>query len=155
MPQKLTNDSDLNVKLINKWVADKTNKKITELITDVDPFTSFVLLNSVYFNGKWGKLTLFRLLNTLPIYFLWDCVSVSLCFTGKWKTVFESTNKREKFTTFSDQAKDVLTLYSSKYSLQMGYLQNLKAEVSIAMNAQGSFSGNGAIYDPLTWSWYY
>jgi len=52
MPQKLTNDSDLNVKLINEWVADKTNKKITELITDVDHSTSFVLLNAVYFNGK-------------------------------------------------------------------------------------------------------
>ncbi|XP_077078820.1 plasma protease C1 inhibitor [Siphateles boraxobius] len=98
MPQKLTNDSDLNVKLINEWVADKTNKKITELITEVDPSTSFVLLNAAYFSGK-------------------------------WKTVFESTNKREKFTTFSDQAKDVLTLYSSKYSLQMGYSKNVKAEV--------------------------
>ncbi|XP_056115643.1 plasma protease C1 inhibitor isoform X2 [Rhinichthys klamathensis goyatoka] len=98
MPQKLTNDSDLNVKLINEWVADKTNKKITELITEVDPSTSFVLLNAVYFNGK-------------------------------WKTVFESTNKPDKFTTFSDQAKDVPTLYSSKYSLQMGYFKNLKAEV--------------------------
>lgn len=98
MPQKLTNDSDLNVKLINEWVEDKTNKKITELITEVDPSTSFVLLNAVYFNGK-------------------------------WKTVFESTNKLEKFTTFSDQAKDVSTLYSSKYKLQMGYFKNLKAEV--------------------------
>ncbi|KAK7145705.1 hypothetical protein R3I93_013442 [Phoxinus phoxinus] len=98
MPQKLTNDSDLNVKLINDWVADKTNKKITQLITEVDPSTSFVLLNAVYFNGK-------------------------------WKTVFESTNKWEKFTTFSDQAKDVPTLYSSKYSLQMGYFKHLKAEV--------------------------
>ncbi|XP_039520162.1 plasma protease C1 inhibitor isoform X1 [Pimephales promelas] len=98
MPQKLTNDSDLNVKLINEWVADKTNKKITELITDVDHSTSFVLLNAVYFNGK-------------------------------WKTVFETTNKLEKFTTFSDKAKDVPTLYSSKYSLQMGYFKNLNADV--------------------------
>ncbi|XP_067270303.1 plasma protease C1 inhibitor [Pseudorasbora parva] len=98
IPQKLTNDSDLNVKLINDWVADKTNKKITDLIEEVDSSTSFVLLNAVYFNGK-------------------------------WKTVFESTNKWEKFTMFSDQTKDVMTLYSSKYNLQMGYIKNLKADV--------------------------
>ncbi|XDV49375.1 hypothetical protein PO909_018641 [Leuciscus waleckii] len=110
IPQKLTNDSDLNVKLINKWVEDKTNKKITELIKEVDPLTSFVLLNAVYFNGK-------------------------------WKTLFESTKKRDNFTTFSDEAKDISTLYSSKYRLQMSYLKSLKAEV-------GKFplSGKNSLY---------
>lgn len=52
VPQQLTNDSVLNVKLINDWVAEKTNNKITELIKEVDPYTGFVLLNAVYFNGK-------------------------------------------------------------------------------------------------------
>lgn len=52
MPEKLTNDSNQNVILINQWVAKKTNNKITELIDYVDPDTSFVLLNAVYFNGK-------------------------------------------------------------------------------------------------------
>nr|QBY91832.1 serpin G1 [Ctenopharyngodon idella] len=97
-PQQLTNDSVLNVKLINEWVAVKTNSKITELIKEVDPSASFVLLNAVYFNGK-------------------------------WKTLFESTNKPEMFTMFSDEAKNVMTLYSTKYSLQMGYFRSLKAEV--------------------------
>ncbi|XP_048067384.1 plasma protease C1 inhibitor [Megalobrama amblycephala] len=96
--QQLTNDSVLNVKLINEWVAEKTNNKITELIKEVDPFASLVLLNAVYFNGK-------------------------------WKTVFEPTNKLETFTMFSDKVKNVMALYSTKYNLQMGYLKSLKAEV--------------------------
>ncbi|XP_056319926.1 plasma protease C1 inhibitor [Danio aesculapii] len=98
VPQKLTNDSTRNVALINKWVENKTNKKITELIDNVDPSTSFVLLNAVYFNGR-------------------------------WKTVFESTNNKEKFTMFSGETKDVKTLYSSNYILQMGYNKQLKAVV--------------------------
>ncbi|NP_001116757.1 plasma protease C1 inhibitor precursor [Danio rerio] len=98
VPQKLTNDSTRNVALINKWVENKTNKKITQLIDDVDPSTTFVLLNAVYFNGK-------------------------------WKTVFESTNNKEKFTMFSGETKDVKTLYSSNYILQMGYNKQLKADV--------------------------
>uniref|UniRef100_A0A8C1RXI9 Serpin peptidase inhibitor, clade G (C1 inhibitor), member 1 n=1 Tax=Cyprinus carpio TaxID=7962 RepID=A0A8C1RXI9_CYPCA len=53
VPEKLTNDSNQNVILINQWVAKETNKKITELIDYMDPTTSFVLLNAVYFNGKW------------------------------------------------------------------------------------------------------
>lgn len=98
VPEKLTNDSNQNVLLINQWVAKKTNKKIPELIDYVDPATSFVLLNAVYFNGK-------------------------------WKTVFESTNKRENFMKFSGEVIEVQTLYSSKYNLQMGYNKKLQAEV--------------------------
>ncbi|XP_073675655.1 plasma protease C1 inhibitor [Garra rufa] len=52
-PQKLTNDSNQNVNLIKEWVAKKTKNKIPELTVDVDEMTSFVLLNAVYFNGKW------------------------------------------------------------------------------------------------------
>ncbi|KAF4110209.1 plasma protease C1 inhibitor [Onychostoma macrolepis] len=98
VPEKLTNDSNQNVILINQWVAKKTNKKITELIDYLDDTTSFILLNAVYFNGK-------------------------------WKTVFESTDKRENFIKFSGEVIEVQTLYSSKYNLQMGYSKKLQAEV--------------------------
>lgn len=80
----------------------------------------------------------------------YDTVCVSLCFTGKWKTVFESTNKRENFMKFSGEFVEVQTLYSSKYNLQMGYNKKLQAEVSGAINAQRSLLGNGAICEHLT-----
>ena len=44
-----------SVSAINSWVDEKTNHKIGEIITaeDVTPSTRLVLLNAVYFKGKW------------------------------------------------------------------------------------------------------
>ncbi|XP_060737046.1 plasma protease C1 inhibitor [Tachysurus vachellii] len=53
VPQKLTNDSAANVKLINTWVADKTQNRITELVDSLDSSVNIILLNAVYFIGKW------------------------------------------------------------------------------------------------------
>lgn len=40
---------------INKWVEDKTQEKIKDLIKKnmLDPMTRMVLVNAIYFNGKW------------------------------------------------------------------------------------------------------
>lgn len=40
---------------INKWVEDRTNKKIRELIhkEDLNSLTRLVLVNAIYFKGKW------------------------------------------------------------------------------------------------------
>ncbi|MGM0496585.1 MAG: serpin family protein [Bacteroidota bacterium] len=40
---------------INKWVEDKTQEKIKDLIKKnmLDPMTKMVLVNAIYFNGKW------------------------------------------------------------------------------------------------------
>ncbi|TRY99884.1 hypothetical protein DNTS_033992 [Danionella cerebrum] len=108
VPQKLTSESKQNVDLINRWVAEKTRNKITELIDDVDLSTSFVLLNAVYFNGQ-------------------------------WKTVFEATNKKLKFTKFSGEIVEVPALFSSKYSLQMSYYSDLKV-------GKFSMTGKNSLY---------
>jgi serpin B len=42
--------------VINNWVKEKTNNKITEIIgqNDIDPiYTMLYLINAVYFKGKW------------------------------------------------------------------------------------------------------
>ena len=39
---------------INKWVSDKTHGKIKDLLRDLDPQTRMVLVNALYFNGRWG-----------------------------------------------------------------------------------------------------
>ncbi|XP_043835818.1 serpin B6-like [Dromiciops gliroides] len=44
-------------KHINKWVEEKTEGKIAELLSNdsINPLTSLVLVNAIYFKGKWGK----------------------------------------------------------------------------------------------------
>ncbi len=41
--------------IINKWVEDKTNSKIKDLIKrdDIDDLTRLILTNAIYFKGKW------------------------------------------------------------------------------------------------------
>ncbi|KRF84603.1 uncharacterized protein Dvir_GJ26767 [Drosophila virilis] len=48
--------------IINKWIAERTNNTITELIETTDPFTKILLLSAIYFKGTWQ--TQFEKLNT-------------------------------------------------------------------------------------------
>ncbi|KAK6297679.1 hypothetical protein J4Q44_G00322620 [Coregonus suidteri] len=40
---------------INKFIAKKTQDKITDMVKDLDPDTAMVLINYVFFRGKWDK----------------------------------------------------------------------------------------------------
>ena len=46
-------DAENSRKTINKWVSDKTNAKIPELLKKVEPETQMILTNAVYFNAGW------------------------------------------------------------------------------------------------------
>ncbi len=39
--------------LINNWVADKTNDRITEIVDQINPESFMFLINAVYFKGVW------------------------------------------------------------------------------------------------------
>ena len=39
---------------INSWVSDKTNGKITRIISKLNPEEILVILNAIYFYGKWS-----------------------------------------------------------------------------------------------------
>ncbi|GFU40039.1 serpin B8, partial [Nephila pilipes] len=47
------NNADEAVKEINDWVKEKTNGKIEKILDELNPSTLLVLLNAVYFKGKW------------------------------------------------------------------------------------------------------
>jgi C1 inhibitor len=51
-PRVLGNDSDANLELINTWVAENTNHKISQLLDSLPSDTRLVLLNAVYLSGK-------------------------------------------------------------------------------------------------------
>ena len=42
--------------IINNWISDATNKKITEMIEPpIAPDTLMYLINAIYFKGEWAK----------------------------------------------------------------------------------------------------
>lgn len=41
--------------IINNWVADKTNDKITKILDEITPDQVMFLLNAIYFKGIWAK----------------------------------------------------------------------------------------------------
>jgi len=42
-----------SVEIINKWVNKKTNGKIPSIINSISPQDLILILNAIYFNGKW------------------------------------------------------------------------------------------------------
>uniref|UniRef100_A0A8C4SBD2 Uncharacterized LOC114658466 n=1 Tax=Erpetoichthys calabaricus TaxID=27687 RepID=A0A8C4SBD2_ERPCA len=49
----LNNDMAENVRMINEWVAEKTQNKITHLVDEIMASPEMLLLNAIYFKGKW------------------------------------------------------------------------------------------------------
>lgn len=45
-------DPDI-VDIINKWIEDNTHGKIKEMIDELPPDIAMLLINAIYFNGKW------------------------------------------------------------------------------------------------------
>jgi len=41
------------VDIVNGWIAEKTHDKITDMLSELDPDLAMLLINAVYFNGKW------------------------------------------------------------------------------------------------------
>jgi len=41
------------VNIVNDWIAEKTHDKIKDMLDNLDPDLAMLLINAVYFNGKW------------------------------------------------------------------------------------------------------
>ncbi|CAN9510393.1 unnamed protein product [Ophioblennius macclurei] len=52
-PTKLLETEEESAHMINTWVANKTQNKITQLVDAVSPSAQLILLNAVTFNGQW------------------------------------------------------------------------------------------------------
>ncbi|XP_075567120.1 roquin-1 isoform X9 [Pelecanus crispus] len=55
LQQLMEEKPELSRKIINEWVANKTEKRITEVIPErgIDHLTVLVLVNTIYFKGHW------------------------------------------------------------------------------------------------------
>ncbi|KAJ8281296.1 hypothetical protein GJAV_G00065920 [Gymnothorax javanicus] len=85
VPQKLTNDSEQNVKMINQWVAENTNNRITDMVDSVSPNVLLMLLNTVYFNGKWKMMFGKKTMNAPFVKLSGDMVQVPVLHSDKYK----------------------------------------------------------------------
>ncbi|KAL2098095.1 hypothetical protein ACEWY4_007302 [Coilia grayii] len=52
-PTMLSSNPEENMNMINSWVAEKTKHKIPKLLDTVDASSQLILVNAVYFLGKW------------------------------------------------------------------------------------------------------
>ncbi|KAJ8410163.1 hypothetical protein AAFF_G00201440 [Aldrovandia affinis] len=86
--------SEEAVKTINKFIAEKTHDKIPELMSSVDSDTLMVLLNFIFFRGKWEKP--FDVKNTRKADFKVDnttTVSVDMMRrTGRYEYYYDHEN---------------------------------------------------------------
>jgi serine protease inhibitor len=41
------------VSTVNDWISEKTHEKITHMLDNLDPDLAMLLINAIYFNGKW------------------------------------------------------------------------------------------------------
>jgi serpin B len=41
------------VEMVNNWIEDKTHDKIKDMLESLDPDLAMLLINAIYFNGKW------------------------------------------------------------------------------------------------------
>lgn len=39
---------------VNGWCSKKTHGKVEKMLTELDPYTVMLLINAIYFNGKWA-----------------------------------------------------------------------------------------------------
>ena len=51
-------------KQVNSWIEDKTNGLIKNMVDQLDPRTVMLLINAIYFKGKWNSQ--FDKVNTVP-----------------------------------------------------------------------------------------
>jgi len=57
-----------SLEIINDWVAENTNDKITKILDEIDPLDVMFLINAIYFKGIWTYQFDPELTSDLPFY---------------------------------------------------------------------------------------
>jgi serine protease inhibitor len=56
------------VDMVNEWIADKTHDKIQKMLESIGPDVAMLLINAIYFKGKWSSEFDKDDTETLPFY---------------------------------------------------------------------------------------
>ncbi|KAJ8410940.1 hypothetical protein AAFF_G00179750 [Aldrovandia affinis] len=134
VPVKLTNDSEQNVKLVNDWVAEKTNQKITGLMDSVPPSTLLMLINTVYFNGKWKTMFEKKPKHASFLTLSGDIISVPVLYSSKYKLAQRySADVKAQVAVFplSGRARLFILLPQSPSQEHLTQLENMLTDVNV------------------------
>jgi len=95
---------------INKWIEDKTNNKIKELIhpEDISALTRLILVNAIYFKGKWQNQFDIKETRDMPFN-----------LENKKKVNVPMMHQEGKFNYTEDEKVQVLELPYSENELSM------------------------------------
>ncbi|PWA30710.1 hypothetical protein CCH79_00009311 [Gambusia affinis] len=119
-PTKLLDSSEENMRMINGWVANKTNNKITNIINDLSPNTQMILLNAVSFSGQWKFKFSDKQKKGVFVKFGGDMVRVPLIHHSKYMAsmtyVSEVLAQVARFALTGDNSLYILLPYTNKLS---------------------------------------
>ena len=92
---------DIICNKINSWVSDKTKQKILKIIgpDNFDPSVKLILLNAIYFNGKWEAPFKEELTQETPFYLL----------NGELTPV-SMMHQKDRFLYFEDEKIQILEM---------------------------------------------
>ncbi|XP_048005420.1 LOW QUALITY PROTEIN: antitrypsin-like [Leguminivora glycinivorella] len=143
----------VSAKVINDWVESKTNKKIKDLISedDLDEFTRLVLVNAIYFKGKWKHQ--FKALNTRnkPFYVkIGTTVDVPMMYIEEKFRYGESDKLNAQLLEMSyegDEASMVIVLPRNVEGLD-AVLEQLATGVDLVQEMQSMISTKVEVYIP-------
>jgi len=105
---------------INNWVNDKTNGKIPTIVDKLDPAMLMVLVNAIYFNGKWTTTFDTAKTKNLPFTLL----------NGKDKDV-PMMNQEDYYHYFENENFQAISLPYGKGRMSM-YIFLPKSDFSLA-----------------------
>ncbi|XP_008578155.1 PREDICTED: plasma protease C1 inhibitor [Galeopterus variegatus] len=117
-PRVLSNDSEANLKLINTWVAENTNHKISQMLDSLPADTRLILLNAIYMNAKWKTKFDHQKTKMEPFHFKNSVVKVPMMYSKKYPVAH--------FTDPTLKAKVGQLQLSHNLSLVILVPQNLK-----------------------------
>ncbi len=126
--------------IINQWVKQATNKKITDIVEDpIDPLTILFLMNALYFNGEWTYSfdTQDTYLGTFTDYKQEVNEAFMMHQTGQFSYYADETKKairlpygeEKRFGMYVLLPQDAASLSELKKSITSGTWEELKKEL--------------------------
>lgn len=134
---------------VNSWIEEKTNGKISDMLNSLDPDLAMLLINAVYFNGKWRNRFDKSSTTDSPFYLPDNSsVSVPMMYQEGAFAVAHTENATlvelpygqgnySMVVLLPDEGKSLTdvaeTLTPENWSSWMGYLSSVPSEIKLYM----------------------